>query len=323
MRVSSVVVSSSGRSAVPSFCTARRVRCWSSIAGPSVAIELQQRTVGLGLQWEDVAFSTAVSDILDDTDWSAGELDSAVNVPARRMDARQKWDALLALADIYQMLVREDNINTQVDIGAFGESSGLFLTNHRSDIITLDDDPTTIPITSLRVLARANDIVNRVYPVGQIQGLGGAVLTLSGVSLDNPVTTRLYLSSSTAAPISPTYDASWENTSVVSSLLADIARGSDAAVPLQANPASTTNPTDILRAQWVYGPIVAQTISGNVKAQFLADESHADANSTLQMLIRVVASDGTTVRGTLLSHGTYGNELGTTTRNTTFPSTAL
>jgi hypothetical protein len=171
------------------------------------------------------------------------------------------------------MLVREDNINTQVDIGAFGESSGLFLTNHRSDIITLDDDPTTIPITSLRVLARANDIVNRVYPVGQIQGLGGAVLTLSGVSSDNPVTTRLYLSSSTAAPISPTYDASWENTSVVSSLLADIARGSDAAVALQANPASTTNPTDILRAQWVYGPIGAQTISGNVKAQFLADEA--------------------------------------------------
>ena len=312
-----------GKIDAASYTTTADGKKMLAVAGPSVAIELQQRTVGLGLQWEDVAFSTAVSDILDDTDWSAGELDSAVNVPARRMDARQKWDALLALADIYQMLVREDNINSQVDIGAFGESSGLFLTNHRSDIITLDDDPTTIPITSLRVLARANDIVNRVYPVGQIQGLGGAVLTLSGVSLDNPVTTRLYLSSSTAAPISPTYDASWENTSVVSSLLADIARGSDAAVPLQANPASTTNPTDILRAQWVYGPIVAQTISGNVKAQFLADESNADANSTLQMLIRVVASDGTTVRGTLLSHGTYGNELGTTTRNTTFPSTAL
>ena len=312
-----------GKIDAASYTTTADGKKMLAVAGPSVAIELQQRTVGLGLQWEDVAFSTAVNDILDDTDWTAGEIDTAVNVPARRMDARQKWDALLALADIYQMLVREDNINSKVDIGAFGESSGLFLTNHRSDIITLDDDPTTIPITSLRVLARANDIVNRVYPVGQIQGLGGAVLTLSGVSLDNPVTTRLYLSSSTAAPISPTYDASWENTSVVSSLLADIARGSDAAVPLMANPASTTNPTDILRAQWVYGPIGAQTISGNVKAQFLADESNADANSTLQMLIRVVASDGTTVRGTLLSHGTYGNELGTTTRNTTFPSTAL
>jgi len=218
-----------GKIDAASYTTTADGKKMLAVAGPSVAIELQQRTVGLGLQWEDVAFSTAVNDILDDTDWTAGEIDTAVNVPARRMDARQKWDALLALADIYQMLVREDNINSKVDIGAFGESSGLFLTNHRSDIITLDDDPTTIPITSLRVLARANDIVNRVYPVGQIQGLGGAVLTLSGVSSDNPVTTRLYLSSSTAAPISPTYDASWENTSVVSSLLADIARGSDAA----------------------------------------------------------------------------------------------
>ena len=294
-----------------------------AVSGPSVAVELQQRTVGLGLQWEDVAFSTAVNDILDDTDWTAGEIDSAVNVPARRMDARQKWDALLALADIYQMLVREDNINTQVDMGAFGEASGLFLTNNRSDIITLDDDPTTIPITSLRVLARANDIVNRVYPVGQIQGLGGAVLTLSGVSSDNPVTTRLYLETVTAPSISPTFSSAWEDTSSAVRRVADVARGSATNLDMQVNPASTTNPSDILRAQWIYGPIGAQTISGNVKAQFLADESNADANSTLQMLIRVVASDGTTVRGTLLSHGTYGNELGTTTRNTTFPSTAL
>jgi hypothetical protein len=70
-----------GKIDAASYTTTADGKKMLAVAGPSVAIELQQRTVGLGLQWEDVAFSTAVSDILDDTDWSAGELDSAVNVP--------------------------------------------------------------------------------------------------------------------------------------------------------------------------------------------------------------------------------------------------
>ncbi len=294
-----------------------------AVSGPSVAIELQQRTVGLGLQWEDVAFSTAVSDILNDTDWSAGELDSAVNVPARRMDARQKWDALLALADIYQMLVREDNLNSKVDIGAFGESSGLFLTNQRSDIITLDDDPTTVPITNLKVLARANDIVNRVYPVGQIQGLGGAVLTLSGVSSDNPVATRLYLPSTGSPAISPSFGAGWEKTANAVRLAADVGKSSTAMSTGSDLSGSATANFDVLHYQYIYGPIGAQTISGNIKGQILVIEDLATYDLKTQMFVRVVGSDGVTERGTLLNFGTYGNEWNNSLRNITFPSTAL
>lgn len=295
-----------------------------AVAGPSVAIELQQRTVGLGLQWEDVAFSTAVSDILNDTDWSAGELDSAVNVPARRMDARQKWDALLALADIYQMLVREDNLNSKVDIGAFGESSGLFLTNQRSDIITLDDDPTTVPITNLKVLARANDIVNRVYPVGQIQGLGGAVLTLSGVSSDNPVTTRFYLPSTGTPDISPSFDSSWEKSNTALRRPMDIARSSTAMTTNAFLSGVASANYDTACYQYVYGPIGAQTITGNVTAQIGMFVDTPAVSDKVQMCIRVIASDGATVRGTLLAHGTYGTNLIFNTRtNHTFPSTAM
>lgn len=313
-----------GKIDAASYTTTADGKKMLAVAGPSVAIELQQRTVGLGLQWEDVAFSTAVSDILDDTDWSAGELDSAVNVPARRMDARQKWDALLALADIYQMLVREDNLNYKVDIGAFGESSGLFLTNHRSDIITLDDDPTTVPITSLKVLARANDIVNRVYPVGQIQGLGGAVLTLSGASSDNPVTTRFYLPSTGTPDISPSFDSSWEKSNTALRRPMDIARSSTAMTTNAFLSGVASANYDTACYQYVYGPIGAQTITGNVTAQIGMFVDTPAVSDKVQMCIRVIASDGATVRGTLLAHGTYGTNLIFNTRtNHTFPSTAM
>ena len=79
---------------------------------------------------------------------------------------------------------------------------------------------------------------------------------------------------------------------------------------------------DLLRAQFIYGPPGVQTLGGNVTGQIIAFESSAAANATLQMTIRVIAPDGT-VRGTALAHGTYGNEMNTTARNLTFPSTAL
>jgi len=293
-----------------------------NVSGPSTAIELQERTVGLGLIFEDTAFATAVSDVLDDSTWTAGELDTAVNVPARRFDARQRWDALNALADIYQFSLREDNVNSEIDMGAFGVDSGVILTNQRNDIRVLDDLPTQVPLGSIKVLSRSNDIVNRVYPVGQIQGLGGAVLTLSGVSSDNPVTTRLYLSQ-TAAAISPSFDSGWEDTGTLNYYVADIARGSGAPTFKQVVKNVATADYDMGRLGFVYGPIGAQTISGNIKAQFIGNESAADVDARYQFLVKVVSSDGGTVRGTLLGMGSYGNELSTTFTNHTFPSTAL
>lgn len=296
-----------------------------NVSGPSTAVELQERSVGLGLVFEDDDFGDSVDAILDDTDWSAGVLDTAVNVPARRFDGRQKWEALSALADIYQFSIREDNLNSRVDVGAFGVDSGVILTNLRNDIRVLDDLPTQVPLGSMKVLSRSNDIVNRVYPVGQIQGLGGAVLTLSGVSSANPVATRLYFDRLTAPSISPSYDSGWEDTGSAVRRIMDLTPGdlTTSGQDFQVSESTTTNPYDVLRAQWVYGPIGAQTITGNVKAQFLATESAADADARAQMLIKVVSSDGSTSRGTLLGMGTYGNEMSATQQNLTFPTTAL
>lgn len=296
-----------------------------NVSGPSTAVELQERSVGLGLVFEDDDFGDSVDAILDDTDWSAEVLDTAVNVPARRFDGRQKWEALSALADIYQFSIREDNLNSRVDVGAFGVDSGVILTNLRNDIRVLDDLPTQVPLGSMKVLSRSNDIVNRVYPVGQIQGLGGAVLTLSGVSSANPVATRLYFDRLTAPSISPSYDSGWEDTGSAVRRIMDLTPGdlTTSGQDFQVSESTTTNPYDVLRAQWVYGPIGAQTITGNVKAQFLATESAADADARAQMLIKVVSSDGSTSRGTLLGMGTYGNEMSATQQNLTFPTTAL
>lgn len=295
-----------------------------NVSGPSTAVELQERSVGLGLVFEDDDFGDSVDAILDDTDWSAGVLDTAVNVPARRFDGRQKWEALSALADIYQFSIREDNLNSRVDVGAFGVDSGVILTNLRNDIRVLDDLPTQVPLGSMKVLSRSNDIVNRVYPVGQIQGLGGAVLTLSGVSSDNPVTTRFYLPSTGTPDISPSFDSSWEKSNTALRRPMDIARSSTAMTTNAFLSGVASANYDTACYQYVYGPIGAQTITGNVTAQIGMFVDTPAVSDKVQMCIRVIASDGATVRGTLLAHGTYGTNLIFNTRtNHTFPSTAM
>ncbi len=299
--------------------TGRRVL---SVTGDSIAIELQHRTVGLGLIFEDEAFATAIDAVLDDTDWTAGALDSSANIPARRLDARQKWDSLRAIADVYQYSVREDNLNQRVDIGAFGDASGVRLTNRRTDILTLTE-PTVAPLSNVRVISRAGDIWNRLYPVGQIQGLGGAVLTLSGVSPDAPVATRLYLPSNNGvdnlAPVSPSFNSDWASTAGAARLTAGLTPAA-AAMATEARAATGAH----LLHQYVYGPIAAQTITGNISGQMRVQEASAALNHYFRINVRVFDSTGTTLRGTPLAATSVGTEFSDVAlTNHAIPSTAL
>lgn len=294
------------------------------VTGGSLALELQKRSIGLGLVFEDADFSDSIDAILYDTSFVHGTLDTSVNIPARRLDGRQKWEALQQVADIYQYLYREDMLADppEIDMGAFGTDSGLTFTNRRTAMDDLSTNPEIVPLQNLKVLSQANDIVNRVYPVGQIQGLGGALLTLEGVSSSNPVATRLYLRASGSTAITPTADGSWEDTNEMVRRPAGIDR-SGTTMGLETFTKDSSSNLDVACYQFIYGPLQAQTISGNVKAQVLVNENVSGANAYLQMNIRVIAPDGSTVRGTALAHSTYGNELVTTVTNHTFPSTAL
>ena len=54
----------------------------------------------------------------------------------------------------------------------------------------------------------------------------------------------------------------------------------------------TTNPTLRAMLRYVVGPLVGQTISGNVHGQMLASESNSGANATLAMAVKIIQPGG-------------------------------
>lgn len=81
---------------------------------------------------------------------------------------------------------------------------------------------------------------------------------------------------------------------------------------------------DAMHRQYVSEPLKAQTLSGNVKAQFQCLETLANNNLFLTLKILVCSNDGTTTQATLLAiTRDTTNELAVTLTNRNFPSTAL
>ena len=132
---------------------------------------------------------------------------------------------------------------------------------------------------------------------------------------------RLYFPSSAGSPgISPTPDAGWTRTADMVRRQAVDTRVSSAMATVTSASASTTG--NILLAQYVYGPVATGfTISGTVKGQIRASESDASADARAQIGIRVIAGDGSTVRGTALAldAAALSSEFGTAPQNRKFP----
>lgn len=81
---------------------------------------------------------------------------------------------------------------------------------------------------------------------------------------------------------------------------------------------------DSMFRQFVSPQLAAQTLSGNVTAQLQGSETNNGNNLFLTLVIKVISSDGTTVRQTILaSTRAPGAEFTTSLRNTTFDSVAL
>lgn len=136
---------------------------------------------------------------------------------------------------------------------------------------------------------------------------------------------RLYLPSTvqTSPPISPASDAGWEKTSEMDRALASTSKTNSAITAVTVTKDSTSTTYDMVRRQYLYGPLDAGTISGQALSvvRVLEDASSRDASS--QFAIRVIAPDGTTVRGTALalSASALANEWPTTTAaNRYFPT---
>jgi hypothetical protein len=109
--------------------------------------------------------------------------------------------------------------------------------------------------------------------------------------------TRLYLPSTGAAPISPSF-GSWGQTTSADRIAAVTSRISSA-MTAKATAVSSSIQT-VLNRQYVYGPIAAGTISGTVKGQLRGWESAAAMDAVSAFTARVVDSGGS-LRGTLLA----------------------
>jgi hypothetical protein len=118
--------------------------------------------------------------------------------------------------------------------------------------------------------------------------------------------TRFYLPSSGAAAVSPAVDAYWSFTSgfdrlAMSATPANTANGS------KGTTETVSGNVHALVRQYV-GPndLAAGAIEGSFQTSIRAEESNNDAQMFLDLVIKVVSSDGSTVRGVLYAgQGTY------------------
>ncbi len=140
--------------------------------------------------------------------------------------------------------------------------------------------------------------------------------------------TRCYFPASLVADVSPTISGTdWEHIegtpvrrklvlgSPDDSTLADQAITFDAADHLVNG--------DACWRQYVSEPLPAQSLAGNVKAQFQCSETNAGNNLFVTLKLYVVDAAGSSVTGTLLAITRDATEAGTSLANRAFGSTAL
>lgn len=126
--------------------------------------------------------------------------------------------------------------------------------------------------------------------------------------------TRFYLPSSGAAPVSPAYDAAWEQTGEADRVaLGFLDNDGTTALTDKTVTVPITTSQQILSRQFVSTPLHAINISGTVSCVLRGLESALTANAFPAIGVRVVSNDGATVRGTLLTvQSTGGVEYVTT-----------
>jgi len=112
-----------------------------------------------------------VNTLLTGTGWSAGALDVPATTLLARFDGVPLWSALARVAETFGLHLRDDPWNAQVDVGAFGASSGLVLQNVEAVSPFLRENQRLAPVAKLGVLAESTEVWNRVIPLGAGEGV--------------------------------------------------------------------------------------------------------------------------------------------------------
>lgn len=130
--------------------------------------------------------------------------------------------------------------------------------------------------------------------------------------------TRFYLPSSGAAAASPAFDAGWEETSDADRRQMVTTHINSAMTDKSVTTAISSG--DALCRQYVSDSLAAQTINAPLRLYARASEALATLDAFSRIVLKVVSSDGGTVRGTLLALADYGAgaEFNTSIRNKSF-----
>lgn len=138
--------------------------------------------------------------------------------------------------------------------------------------------------------------------------------------------TRLFFPETEAAPVAPPApEAGWEhNNGVTRKLRRTVDSSTLTTTAYTPDAADDHTSKDAMHRQYVSDPLLAQNISGNVKAQFQCLEANAGNNLFITLKIYIISNDGTTAKETLLAiTRETTTELGTSLANRQFSSLAI
>lgn len=151
-----------------------------NITGDSKARELVWANTLLARAYSNETLTTIVDDLLAGTPWTLDLLDGTDTLTAR-YDGSSIWDALLNAAQAVGMHLRENNLESTVDVFQAGDASGLIIRNVDS---LVPSGLNVIPLLSIKITENETDLWNRIVPLGS--GVANNVLTLEHATLFTP-----------------------------------------------------------------------------------------------------------------------------------------
>ena len=153
------------------------------VTGASIGRRLVWANTLAGLQFSNSTLRAAVDRLLTlaSSQVTAGFTSGAIDEPltvleAQRMDGISVWGALVRVAETFALLLREDAINAEIDVGSFGANPrGLRFQNAQQMTAALGASENVFAIADIAEIASSEDVWTRVIPLGVNQGIAGAV----------------------------------------------------------------------------------------------------------------------------------------------------
>jgi hypothetical protein len=145
-----------------------------TVGGPSDLVALRNRNTGLARIYSNQRISDVVSSLAGLAGWSVS-CDAAQYVSAR-FDGETVLKALQAMVSQQGVHLRESSASNTLEVGAFGDDSGLRCVHIEHADRTLYSNDKLLLIKSMSLTEDSKDLCNWLLPIGA--GTGEATLTL-------------------------------------------------------------------------------------------------------------------------------------------------